>query len=252
MISIQGKIFSPIPDFVPSKGDYCPDVCENREPLLNLTNRHPRIFSRSIYFEQQIPGSLQSIYLRQNAYERLLQAIALLPEEYSFVVYDGYRPLQVQQHLFQLFYEEIKHSHSNLSHEKILEETLKYVAYPSVDPTNTSPHLTGGAIDLTLGDLEGNPLDLGSVFDEMSVRSATRYFEHNPIENEEALKHRRLLFNSMTTVGFTNYSEEWWHFDYGNVAWARRVKSTETKYGAVESIIEGHQLKEYGYYESIY
>ncbi len=205
-----------------------------------------------MYFTQQIPGSLQSIYVRQNAYERLLQALALLPEEYSFIVYDGYRPLQVQKHLFQCFYDEIKKRHSNFSDEQVLEETLKYVAYPSVAPTKTSPHLTGGAIDLTLGDLQGNPLDLGSVFDEMCVRSATRYFEHNPFENEEALKHRRLLYNSMTSVGFTNYSEEWWHFDYGNVAWARRVGSAEAEYGAVQSIIERHQLKEYGYYESIY
>lgn len=252
MLSIQGKIFSPIPNLEPAKVDYCPRVCENREPLLNLTNRHPRIYSKSMYFEQQIPDSLQSIYLRREVCERLLQALALLPEQYSFIVYDGYRPLQVQRHLFQLFYEEIKNRHSNFSEEEVLEETLKYVAYPSVDPTKTSPHLTGGAIDLTLGDLEGNPLDFGSLFDEMSVKSATRYFEHHLLENEEALKNRRLLFNSMTSVGFTNYSEEWWHFDYGNVTWARRVKSAEAMYGAVESIIEAHQLKEYRYHESIY
>ncbi|MDN4494501.1 M15 family metallopeptidase [Ureibacillus aquaedulcis] len=229
-----------------------PIIRENQEPLLNLTDSHSRIYSRSIYFEQQIPNSLQSIYLRQNAYERLVEALTLLPVEYSFIVYDGYRPIQVQQHLFQLFSEEIKGNHPDFSEEEILEETLKYVAFPSVDPTKTSPHLTGGAIDLTLGDLEGNPLDLGSVFDEMSVKSATRYYEHHPFENEEALKNRRLLYNCMTTVGFTNYSEEWWHFDYGNATWARRVNSGEAKYGAVESKIKAHQLKEYRYYESVY
>ncbi|MFC7684492.1 M15 family metallopeptidase [Ureibacillus sp. GCM10028918] len=229
-----------------------PSVCESREPILNITEIHPRIYSRSIYFEQQIPNSLQSIYLRQNAYEKLIEAISLLPEEYSFILYDGYRPLQVQQHLFKLFSDEVRKSHPDFSEDKILEETLKYVAFPSVEPNKTSPHLTGGAIDLTLGDKEGNLLDLGSVFDEMSVKSATRYYEHHPLENEEALKNRRLLYNCMTTVGFTNYSEEWWHFDFGNVTWARRVNSAEAKYGAVKSIIETHQIKEYRYYESVY
>lgn len=252
MISIQGKIFSPIPKLEHLEVNHYPKVCENQEPLLNLTNSHRRIYLHSIYFKQQIPNSLQSIYLRQNAYERLLEALTLLPEEYSFIVYDGYRPLQLQQHLFQLFSKEIKKRHPKFSEEEVLAETLKYVAFPSVDPIKTSPHLTGGAIDITLGDLEGNPLDLGSVFDEMSVKSATRYYEHYPLENEEAVKNRRLLYNCMTTVGFTNYSEEWWHFDYGNVTWARRVNASEAKYGAVESIIERHQLKEYRYYESIH
>ena len=34
------------------------------------------------------------------------------------------------------------------------------------------------------------------------------------------MQNRRLLFNAMVDQGFTNYSEEWWHFDYGNQFWA--------------------------------
>lgn len=205
-----------------------------------------------MYFERQIPDSLQSIYLRQNVCERLIEAITLLPEDYSFILYDGYRPLQVQQYLFQLFSDEIKKRRPEFSEEEIFEETLKYVAFPSIEPYKTSPHLTGGAIDLTLGDKEGNPLDLGSAFDEISEKSATRYYESNPDENEEALKNRRLLYNCMTAVGFTNYSEEWWHFDYGNVTWARRVQAPEAKYSAVEAVIEKHQIKELRYNESLH
>lgn len=205
-----------------------------------------------MYYEQQIPNSLQSIYLRQSVIEKLIEAITLLPEKYSFILYDGYRPLQVQQYLFQLFSDEIKKSYRNFSDEEILEETLKFVAFPSIEPCKTSPHLTGGAIDLTLGDQEGNPLDLGSAFDEMSEKSATRYFEYHPEVNEEALINRRLLYNCMTAAGFTNYSEEWWHFDYGNVTWARRVNAAEAKYSAVEAIIETNQVKEFRYNESLY
>jgi len=41
-------------------------------------------------------------------------------------------------------------------------------------------YLTGGAIDETLGDLDGNALNLGTAFDEISEKSATRYFEQHP------------------------------------------------------------------------
>lgn len=205
-----------------------------------------------MYFKQEIPNSLKAIYLRENALEKLKQALELLPIDYSFILYDGYRPLQVQQHLFQHFATEIKNRKPDFTEEEILEETLKYVAFPSIKPYQTSPHLTGGAIDITLGDEEGNPLDLGNAFDEISEKSATRYFEKNLKENEEALKNRRLLYHSMTAVGFTNYSEEWWHYDFGNVTWARRVGASEAIYGAIESEIKSHEVKEYRYYEGIY
>ena len=200
-----------------------------------------------MYFEQRLPHCLESIYLRKNAYKKLIEALNLLPQQYSLILYDGYRPLQVQKYLFHQFSEKIKSHKPHLTKEQILEETLRFVAYPSVEPYQTSPHITGGAIDLTLGDKYGDPHDLGSAFDEISERSATRYYEENPHENVEALKNRRILYNAMTMVGFTNYSEEWWHFDYGNVTWARRVNAAEAKYGAVEAEIESHQVKEFRY-----
>ena len=244
---MQGNISNPIPKLEYSTMQHNPMVKESREEIVKIDELHPRIFSKSIYFEQGIPNSLQAIYLRKNVYKKLVEAVNLLSKEYSLILYDGYRPLQVQKYLFQLYSEEIKKGNPNYSDKAILEETLKFVAFPSVEPYRTSPHITGGAIDLTLGDLTGNPLDLGSNFDEMSNKSATRYFEMHPEENKEALKNRRLLYQAMTTVGFTNYSEEWWHFDFGNVTWARRVTAPIAIYSAVEAVIEAHQVKEFRY-----
>ena len=221
-------------------------VKENSEPLVKI-NAHPKIFLQPMYFERGIPESLQTIYLRKSVYEKLIEALTLLPLDYSFILYDGYRPLQVQEYLFQLFSQEVKNKNPDYTDAAVLEETLKFVAFPSIEPYRTSPHITGGAIDLTLGDIAGNPLDLGGAFDEISEKSATRYYEQHPDENDEALKNRRLLYNAMTAVGFTNYSEEWWHFDYGNVTWARRVKAKNAMYSAVEAIIETHQIKEFRY-----
>ncbi|WP_197144046.1 M15 family metallopeptidase [Lysinibacillus sphaericus] len=105
--------------------------------------------------------------------------------------------------------------------------------------------MINGAIDLTLGDLEGNALNLGSAFDEISKKSVTRYFDQHPKEDWEACVHRRLLYNCMTMVWFTNYSEEWWHYDLNNASWARRVGAQEASYGAVEAMIQDNKVKEF-------
>lgn len=194
---------------------------------------------------QKTPNSLRTIYLRESAYERLIQAVSLMPKNYSFIVYDGFRPLQVQQFLFNQFSAQIKKQYPALSDQQVKQETLKYVAFPSVNKEHPAPHLTGGAIDLTIGDVNGNALHLGTAFDEMNEKSATRYYEENAEENRGVRDFRRMLYNSMTSAGFMNYSEEWWHYDFGNISWARRTGTKKAIYGAIEAEIQNNQLKEY-------
>lgn len=222
-----------------------PPIIENKEPLIEMSPIGNRLFIRSNYFEQGIPNSLKSIYLRQCAVERLLEALSYLPEKYSFILYDGFRPLQVQSYLFEQIQQNLQLTYPNWSFEEVQQETLKYVAFPSIEEGYPAPHLTGGAIDLTLGDEAGNPRDLGTDFDEMNAKSATVYFENHPFENEEAYKNRRLLFHSMTQAGFQNYEEEWWHYDFGNVTWAKKANAQAAIYGPIIATIKQHEVKGY-------
>lgn len=224
-----------------------PVIQETKEPLFELKPIKNRLFIRSSYYEQQIPNSLQAVYLRQGAAERLHEALANLPEQFSLIVYDGFRPLQVQQFLFDQVQQETALANPSWSEEEVQKETLKYVAYPSIEEGYPAPHLTGGAIDLTLGDCDGNPLDLGTAFDETNAKSATAYFEGHAEENSEAFKNRRMLYNCMTDAGFENYSEEWWHYDFGNVTWARKAHEPTAHYGAIIATIEKNELKGYRY-----
>lgn len=224
-----------------------PPIIENQEPLVKLEPIKNRLFIEPSYFKQGIANSLPDIYLREQALNRLLLALNHLPRAYSLIVYDGFRPLQVQQVLFDQIKREITKKYSSWNMQQIEEETLKYVAFPSMDSQYPAPHLTGGAIDLTLGDAKGNPLDLGTAFDETSAQSATVYFESHLAENTEALNNRRLLFHSMTNAGFHNYEEEWRHYDFGNVTWARKSKLPNAIYGPIIPIIEQHKIKECRY-----
>ena len=243
MIIILEKYLQPIKIALPLKNR--PPIVDNHEPLIKMETIQNRLFIRPSYFEQQIPNSLNAIYLRRRVAKQLLQALSTLPKEYSFILYDGFRPLQVQEFLFEQFQDAIQKSHPNWDLDQVKTETLKYVAFPSIEARYPAPHLTGGAIDLTLGDSNGKARDLGTAFDETNYKSATAYFEDYPNDNEEALKNRRILFHSMTEAGFQNYEEEWWHYDYGNVSWARKAHKQQAIYGPIIATIEKNEVKEY-------
>lgn len=61
-------------------------------------------------------------------------------------------------------------------------------------------HQTGGAVDLTLCDINGIPLDMGSEYPVKCPEMVTSYVLA-PIVNER----RRLLCNVMRKEGFVNY-----------------------------------------------
>ena len=80
------------------------------------------------------------------------------------------------------------------------------------------------------------PLLMGTVFDGVQDETFTLYFENlgeADLSNEAAVArdNRRLLWNVMDEAGFSNYPDEWWHFDFGNQFDAART-GREAKYAA--------------------
>lgn len=59
-------------------------------------------------------------------------------------------------------------------------------------------------------------VNFGTDFDFAGQQSALTYFEMHQSSSIEPQLWRRLLHTIMTTAGFQPYSEEWWHFNYGN------------------------------------
>ena len=106
-------------------------------------------------------------------------------------IFDGFRPLEVQQYMFNKF--------------------------PSNDPKGgfisnptggVIPHCRGVAIDLTLTDLDGNELDMGTDFDEFSELA----FHNCDKISAAAQRNRLILLGLMSAAGFDFYSKEWWHY----------------------------------------
>ena len=126
--------------------------------------------------------------LRRDAALRLLRVEEKLKKRgYSLIVFDCYRPLSVQKRFWEILPDE------------------RYVA----DPAKGSRHNRGSAVDVSLADLAGNPLQMPSDFDDFSEKAHRDYTAASP----EALKNSALLEAAMKEEGFDPFPTEWWHFD---------------------------------------
>ena len=202
-------------------------LVEVRELGINGDNYYARQDTNPPY-NAAIKGAIARLLLREGAATRLaladdrLKAFGL-----RLFVFDGYRPIATQEGLWQHFWSQFETANPQWSEAEIERETQKIVADPrSFDPEhpnrNPPPHATGGAVDLTLTDATGAPLDLGTPFDDSTSIAATAFFEMELEKGRDrevfdvCLSNRRILYWSMREVGFTNYSNEWWHYDFGN------------------------------------
>lgn len=189
-----------------------------------------RLRSHSMYFEMQIPEAQPTITVRTGVLERLRTVIASLPETLSLIVFDGYRPLAVQQWLWDNYLAMIVANEPHLSPEEAERKVRQFVAYPAVDPLRPPPHRTGGAVDVYLVETEsGTGIPMGTAPDEIAPESVTHHFEELP--EEPFTTNRRVLWHAMTNAGFANYPGEWWHYEYGNQRWANITGAERAIYG---------------------
>ena len=89
---------------------------ENGEALVCVQKQCPGEFvCASAYFAQGLSGALEEIYIRKGALERLQKAAQALPEGFRFKLWDVWRPLAVQQAIFDAYAAEIAQKQPALS-----------------------------------------------------------------------------------------------------------------------------------------
>ncbi len=165
-------------------------------------------------------NAIEKCYLKKEVYERLKKAASYLPDGYSLVILDAYRPFELQKELFDKYSKIIeKQFHlENYSEYDKNNFINKFVSIP--DKNNSPAHTTGGAVDITLL-YNGEYLDLGCKFDEFCNRTYTNYYkDYNDLESISIHKNRMILYNCMIKAGFTNLDSEYWHYDYGDKNWS--------------------------------
>jgi D-alanyl-D-alanine dipeptidase len=227
-------LFKPIPKEKSIDGWKSEKINSSDEKLVKINGKYENYFVIiPKYYQHKIKGAIEDMYMREGVLSLLMKASLMLPVGYKFVIWDIWRPVEVQESLFDFYKHKFKEKFPKFNDEELLDYTQKFVSLPSMDAKKPSPHLTGGSIDLTIQNDKGEILDMGTIFDEMDEKTKMRYYEVKIEKGEvltrketEILQNRRLLYHVMTSAGFSNYPEEWWHFDYGNQFWAKITGKT--------------------------
>ncbi len=193
-------------------------------------------------------NAVECCLVREEVYDRLIRAHALMPDGFKFRIFDAWRPLALQHELYEWYSKQIiqKYDLSGYSKEERDRFVQKFVSNPAADRTMPPVHTTGGAVDLTILDDSGKTLAMGTVFDEFSEKAYTAYFEKGHEDNIR--DNRRLLYHVMTAAGFTNLPSEWWHFDYGDRFWGYYCGKPACYRGVFtkEEMYEGKWKEEFG------
>jgi D-alanyl-D-alanine dipeptidase len=170
------------------------------------------------FIKEDVYGNLERAYLQPMAAKKLVQANKFLKQEkpnYTLLVYDGARPRSVTK----IFWARMSHLPYNRRED--------FVA----DPAKGSIHNFGCAVDLTIADEHGKPLDMGTIFDffgqEAEPRREAAMLKAGKLTPLQ-LENRKLLRRVMRKAGYTSIETEWWHY---NAMSRERAKAT---YGFIE------------------
>ena len=166
--------------------------------------------------------------VRRELAARLQSARAALPSGIYLRVVEGYRPAHQQQAIIERYSAEIRAAHPGIGEPELRVLTSRYVA-----PLAVAPHVAGAAVDVTLVDVCGQELDLGTAIDATPEQSGGRcYFAADGI-SREARVNRDLLARVLCREGLVNYPTEWWHYSYGDRYWALAAGAGAALYGPV-------------------
>lgn len=112
----------------------------------------------------------------------------LAAEGLGLKLFDAYRPVSVQQKMWDLIRDD------------------RYVSDPAV---NKGRHTRGVAVDVTLVDRTGAELPMPTGFDDFTERAHRMSPDWTPEQRSNSLR----LEAVMKKHGFVPYPFEWWHYD---------------------------------------
>ena len=126
--------------------------------------------------------------LRYGTLKKLTMAADNLRKaNYRLIIWDAFRPLEVQR----VFWEAVPDE--------------KFVAHPD----KGSKHNRGCAVDITIANMEGIECEMPTSFDEFSLRARA---DREDLKLDVLIR-LRILQDAMVKAGFEIVEDEWWHFN---------------------------------------
>lgn len=187
-------------------------VAENTDPLVELS---PGI----------APGGAR---VRAGLADRLYRADLSLPRGLRLRVVEGHRSAADQRRIIAGYTRQVRATHPGVAELEVQQLVSRFVA-----PLDVAPHVAGAAVDLTLVDDDGLPLDLGTAIDATPEESDGHcYFAATGLALEARVL-RLVLADALSAVGLVNYPTEWWHWSYGDRYWALMTGAARALYWPV-------------------
>lgn len=147
-------------------------------------------------------GAYNQCYLQPDVARKLQKADSLLKASHAgwrLLLYDCARPVSVQQKMWDIL-------------KMPPAEKGKYVS----NPAHLSVHNLGAAVDLSLADETGKPLDMGTDFDffgELAYPFMEAQLLREGKLTQTQVQNRQVLRAAMRGAGFSGIPHEWWHFN---------------------------------------
>lgn len=231
----------PIPDLSGPRSDRL--LCRNY-PIRPVSetcvavNHAFRCHSYYWHYDPRPHGAMEQIFLRQTLVAKLARIDRILREcGLCLLIQEGYRPLSVQRFVREVsVVKKLKLEYPGLEDGALLEKAKMFAAWVNGDlQSSPPPHLTGGAVDLTLAYAEnGAPVDMGKnggLFDTAAPDTLEARYGFG-----EARRFRRMLFWAAAEEQMIVNPTEWWHLSWGDQMWACITKAKCALYSVAENV----------------
>ena len=186
-------------DSIPTLGENLIDIQEiNSDVLVDL-----KYATLDNFMKEKMYSRMNRAFLQKDVALRLSNCqdyLSRIKPGYKLLIYDALRPVSVQQKMWDAM--------DSLPPV----ERGKYVS----NPKNRSLHNLGAAVDLTICDEFGNPLDMGTKYDdfrEIAYPELEKHFLKTGELTNRHIENRELLRKVMRKEAFRNIPTEWWHFN---------------------------------------
>lgn len=241
----------------------------HNDPLVDPRDPEFGFFDATSYYAkpnrmtgQPLPGVPDAPLVRLDLAKRLVHANTLLStneevREYlgpaRIKIEDALRSYGTQVYAYEVAWPAVIRSiNPNITDKELELELPKYVAKPNANITPT-PHLTGGAVDVALINMEtGEKFDRGHQGGAIKGTAYPDFHEgyhlaegESDIDNiegqaevagkqSEVVKSRRVLYWAMTSAGLSVNPHEIWHYGIGDPLSAYVSGGYTPYYGIVE------------------
>ena len=203
--------------------EFFDDIKSHLEPVIDISEICPSVITN------------EPILLRKTVANMLKKAEENLPEDYTFFIMEGLRSVEKQKEYFETYFTSFQNEHPDWDKEKILKTVEKFV-HPH-EGKWASGHLCGAAIDLVL-------MKNG---EKVPLEDETLSFEENSMSNQPKLpqeikNNRKIIFEALEKAGLVNNPNEYWHWSYGDIWWAKLAGKKDAKYGIINpDVHQEHQ-----------